>query len=91
MRRRILTTGTAVLTAAAAVLSGCGTAKEKQGGREAEKVQEAGLSAEDFESWNALLNENEITPDFQEALREFALTAAAPCFPDRRKTRSSAP
>ena len=45
MRRRILTTGTAVLTAAAAVLSGCGTAKEKQGGREAEKVQEAGLSA----------------------------------------------
>ena len=36
MRRRILTTGTAVLTAAAAVLSGCGTAKENQGGREAE-------------------------------------------------------
>ena len=77
MRRRILTTGTAVLTAAAAVLSGCGTAKENQGGREAETVREAGLSAEDFESWNALLNENEITPDFQEALREFAFDSGS--------------
>ena len=33
MRRRILMIGTAVLTAASAVLSGCGTAKEKQEGR----------------------------------------------------------
>lgn len=77
MRRRILMIGTAVLTAASAVLSGCGTAKEKQEGREAEKVQEAGLSAEDFESWNTLMNENEITPDFQEALQKFAFDSGS--------------
>lgn len=55
--RRILTIGTAVLTAASAVLSGCGAAKEHPEGREAETVQEAGLSEASPDSCDSGLKE----------------------------------
>lgn len=78
MRRRFLTGGTAVFAAAAALLSGCGVSAEQNAGDlEAAAVPAADLSADDFEGWNALLEENTISADFQRSLSEFAFESSS--------------
>ena len=78
MRRRFLTGGTAVFAAAAVLLSGCGASAEQNAGdREAAAVPAADLPADDFEGWNALLEENTISADFQRSLSEFAFESSS--------------
>ena len=78
MRRRFLTGGTAVFAAAAALLSGCGASAEQNAGDlEAAAVPAADLPADDFEGWNALLEENAISADFQRSLSEFAFESSS--------------
>ena len=44
---------------------------------EAAQVEAAGLTGDDYEGWNALLAENEISEDFQESLAGFAFQSGS--------------
>ncbi len=65
--------------AAAVLLSGC--AGTGAGGRadsvEAAAVEPAGISADDYEAWNTLLDENEIDAAFKESLSRFAFDSSS--------------
>ena len=51
--------------------------KSRSADVEAAQVEAAGLAGDDYEGWNALLAENEISEDFQESLAGFAFQSGS--------------
>lgn len=69
--------GSAIISAAV-MLGGC-TPYSSNGSKhmEAIKVAEAGYQADDYDNWNKLLDENQISEPFHEALSQFAYQSAS--------------
>ena len=78
-RCAVLAAGLCALAASAWVVWGQAGSlgKSRSADVEAAQVEAAGLAGDDYEGWNALLAENEISEDFQESLAGFAFQSGS--------------
>ena len=68
-----------VLTVSAALLWGCAgiNSHNDPDGMEAAAVESAEIPADDYEAWNALLSENDISQEFRDSLACFAFDSGS--------------
>ncbi len=71
-RKRLMTGAAAVLMAVSGCSARTGTAAADL---EAAAVEKADLKADEYEKWNELLEENQISEEFQTSLEEFAFSS----------------